>query len=198
MCYEDIPRVAQFKTRAARSDRIREEVKADPGQHLHVTEFFRPRVEELCALLPPGLARAILDSAICRRFLNLFTGGKRLRTDTVGMFVLLRLLAGLRRWRRNGLGYRHEHAMIRRWLQAVKAAASLDQALAREISECGGMVKGYGATRQRTTTQLLAILEQAERADSPAASAIALWRQAALADDEGAAFSASLERPQAA
>jgi indolepyruvate ferredoxin oxidoreductase beta subunit len=198
MCYEDIPRVAQFKTRAARSGHIREEVKAEPGQHLHVTEFFRPRVEELCALLPPDLARAILNSGMCRRFLNLFTGGKQLRTDTITMFVVLRLLAGLRRWRRTGLGYQHEHAMIQRWLLAVKAAASRDQALAREIVECGRMVKGYGATRQRTTGQLLAILEHVEHCDALAASEIAGLRLAALADDDGAAFSASLEQARAA
>ena len=190
--------MAQFKTRAARSGHIREEVKADPDQLFHVTEFFRPRVEEICALLPPALATLILNSGICKRFLNLFTGGKQLRTDTISVFLMLRMLASLRRWRRRGIGFQHEHAMIQRWLVAVKTAAGPDQALAREISECGRMVKGYGATRQRTTDQLLSILEQLERPDSPAASAVASWRQAALADDEGAAFNASLEQTQAA
>jgi indolepyruvate ferredoxin oxidoreductase beta subunit len=71
-------------------------------------------------------------------------------------------------------------------------------ALAREISECGRMVKGYGATRQRTTGQLLAILGQVERSNVLSATVIAGWRQAALADDDGAAFDASLEQSQAA
>ncbi|MFV0277154.1 MAG: indolepyruvate oxidoreductase subunit beta family protein [Parahaliea sp.] len=188
MCYEDIPRVAQFKTRATRMDKVREEVRAEPGQLLHVTEFFRPRIEEISAMLPAELGRRLLASPTCRRVLGLFTGGKRLRTTTVSVYLMLRLLAGGRRWRRKSLGYRHEHALIRRWLAAVLAAAGKDAALAREVAELGRLVKGYGDTRLRTSAQVSAMLERLEGGPVHTADDVRQWLAAALADDEGESF----------
>lgn len=200
MCFEDIPRVAQFKTRVQRMDKVRTEVLAAPGQLFDVTEFFRPRVEEICAMLPVGLGRRVQSSSACRRFLNLFTGGKRLRTNTLTVFMALRILAGMRRWRRGSLGYQHEHAMIQRWLAAIRRAASggrPGQALARELAECGRMVKGYGDTRARTSTQLQRILERVEQDAQLSAGTVLQWRNAALADDESKAFSAALAQEPA-
>ncbi|MEQ9462535.1 MAG: indolepyruvate oxidoreductase subunit beta family protein [Haliea sp.] len=191
MCYEDIPRVAQLKTRPDRVAKIRTEVQAEPGQLFAVTEFFRPRVEEMCALLPAALGRRVQASPSCRRFLGWFTGGKRLRTNTISVFLLLRGLAGLRRWRRSTLGYSHEHALIQSWLQAVRAAAGSDRALALELVECGRLVKGYGDTRARTTAQMQAILARAV-AGNVSASDIAALREAALGDDEGRAFAQAM------
>lgn len=191
MCYEDVPRVAQLKTRPERMAKIGTEVQAAPEQLFAVTEFFRPRVEEMCALMPAALGRRVQASPACRRVLGRFTGGKRLRTNTITVFLLLRTLAGLRRWRRSTLGYSHEHALIRSWLQAVRDAAGRDQALARELVECGRLVKGYGDTRARTTAQMQAILAHAA-GGSVSASSIAALREAALADDEGQAFTQAL------
>ncbi|MDO8861932.1 indolepyruvate oxidoreductase subunit beta family protein [Haliea sp. E1-2-M8] len=191
MCYEDIPRVAQLKTRPTRMAKIRTEVQAEPEQLFSVTEFFRPRVEEMCALLPKPLGRRLLASAGSRRVLGWFTGGKRLRTNTITVFVLLRGLAGMRRWRRASLGYSHEHALIQGWLQAVRRAAGSDHALALELVECGRLVKGYGDTRARTTAQMQEILAYAA-GGGVSAAAVASLRDAALADDEGRAFSLAL------
>jgi indolepyruvate ferredoxin oxidoreductase beta subunit len=192
MCFEDIPRVAQFKTRAARMGKVREEVLAESDQLFDVTEFFRPRVEEICSLLPPGLGNYVLNSTVCNKFLNLFTGGKQLRTNTVTVFLALRFLAGLRRFRRGMLGYQHEHAMIGRWLTAVREVAGKDQELALELADCGRLVKGYGDTRARTTTQMLAILQRVEAGESVAADTVRQWRSEALADDSGEAFNEAL------
>ncbi len=194
MCFEDIPRVAQFKTRAQRMDKVREEVRAEQDQLFDVTEFFRPRVEEMAALLPPSLGNWVLKSGWCRKFLNLFTGGKQLRTNTVSVFLTLRLLAGLRRFRRGMLGYQHEHSMINRWLAALRDAARRDPALAQALADCGRLVKGYGDTRARTTSQMVAILERAEAGGSLSATIVEQWRSKALADDSGEAFSEALEQ----
>ncbi|WP_116366085.1 indolepyruvate oxidoreductase subunit beta family protein [Parahaliea mediterranea] len=188
MCFEDIPRVAQFKTRATRMDKVREEVRAEPDQLFNVTEFFRPRVEEVCAMLPAGLGRRVQDSPICNRLIGMFSGGKRLRTNTVSVYVMLRLLAACRRWRRASLGYQHEHAMIRRWLDAVIGAASTDPALAREVAELGRLVKGYGDTRLRTTGQVGVMLTRLQGEAECSAETLRQWRESALADDEGEAF----------
>ena len=192
MCFEDIPRVAQFKTRATRMDKVREEVKAESDQLFDVTEFFRPRVEEMTAVMPAALGTWAMNSALCRRFLNLFAGGKQLRTNTLTIFLALRFLASLRRFRRGMMGFKHEHAMIERWLNAVRVAAQNDQALALELAECGRLVKGYGDTRARTTAQMVAILERLEGQDSASAEAVNAWRTTALEDDTGEAFGRAL------
>ena len=186
MCFEDIPRVAQLKIRANRMQDVREEVRADAGQLFDVSEFFRPRVKEMCALLPPRIGTWVVNSSVCYRFLNLFTGGRQLRTNTIATYLALRCLAGLRRFRRGMLGYQHEQAMMQRWLLAIRSAVQSDAALALELSACGRLVKGYGDTRQNTTAQLLNILAQVASAADTSAASIMRWRQAALQADTSA------------
>ena len=148
---------------------------------------------QTCALpifMPAGLGESMLRSPGMRRFLDLFTGGKRLATTSLTVFLLLRLLASLRRFRRGMLGYRHEQQAMARWLRAVESAADTDQALA--LADSGGLVKGYGETRYRTSAQLAAILAQVEARPDLSAAAISALRQAALADDENVAFDREL------
>ena len=182
MCFEDIPRVAQIKTRANRMHEVRKEVKADTDQLFHVSEFFRPRVEEMCALLPPKIGKWVVNSAACYRFLQLFTGGRQLSTNTITIYLTLRFLAGLRRFRRGMLGYQREQAKIQQWLLAIRARVQSDSALALELSACGRLIKGYGDTRQNTTARLLSILERVDSTDASAAL-VKRWRQAALQDE---------------
>lgn len=193
MAFEDIPRVAQLKTRSGRMDKVRAEVKAEEGQLLHVTEFFRPRVEEICSMLPARLGRRALASSLVWRLLRPLTGGRKLRTNTVSVFLTLRTLAGLRRWRRGTLAYAMAHALIERWVQQVqRAAATGNLAQARELVECGRLVKGYGDTHARTSGQLHAILECVENDPELPADRIAVLREAAFADDDNTAFTAAL------
>ena len=62
MSFEDTARVAQIKTRASRQSKIKSEVQADDEQIYHLTEFFAPRLEELCQPLPSALAKRIIAS----------------------------------------------------------------------------------------------------------------------------------------
>ncbi len=61
MSFEDTIRVADLKIRAARAKRVLQEVRPSPGQLVQVTEFMKPRVEEICGTLPAGLGS--VDSA---------------------------------------------------------------------------------------------------------------------------------------
>jgi indolepyruvate ferredoxin oxidoreductase, beta subunit len=63
MSYEDVIRVAAAKIDPARIARIRHELGTKPGQTLALTEFLKPGIDELCAVLPPWLAAAILKLA---------------------------------------------------------------------------------------------------------------------------------------
>ena len=97
MSFEDVMRVAQVKTRRGRAERIRREVKAQPGELVQVREFVKPRVEEICGTLPAALGRRLLASPRAHRTLARFTAGRRLSTSTISGFALLRSIAAFRR-----------------------------------------------------------------------------------------------------
>ena len=187
MSYEDIARVAQIKTRASRQSKIRAEVNAEDAQILHVTEFFAPRLEELVQPLPAGIAQSVLKTGWCRTLAKPLTRGKKLRTDTILMFSLLKLLSHSRKWRRRSYTYAHEHAQIQRWLEQIKRYAKTDQPAAVELAKCARIIKGYGKTRERGSQQMTEILAACS-ANPLNADAIISWRKAALSDDENLGF----------
>lgn len=191
MCFEDIPRVAQLKIRPDRFAEIQQEVKAVEGQPLHVTEFFHPRVEEVAALLPERIGRALLESPFWHKQLSRLMGARKLRTDSLLVYFSLRFLASLRRMRRVTLGYAHENQMIEAWSTAVLSAAATDAEAALTLAESGRMVKGYGDTRYRTTSRLLRIVTEYENHVLTATQIIAL-REAAMLDEAAAPFDAAL------
>ena len=191
MCFEDIPRVAQLKIRPDRFAEIRQEVKADEGQLLQVTEFFHPRIEEVAALLPERIGRALLASTFWNRQLSRLMGARKLRTDSLSVYFTLRFLASLRRMRRVTLGYAHENQMIEAWSAAVLSAAMSDSEAAIALAESGRMVKGYGDTRYRTTSRLLRIVSEFEDRTLTAKQIVAL-REAAMLDEAAAPFDAAL------
>lgn len=191
MSYEDTARVAQIKTRAARQEKIRQEVNADQEQIFHVTEFFAPRLEELCQPLPAGLARRIIASPLCGRLSQRLTKGRKLRTDTILSFSLLRMMAFTAKWRRSSYTYAHEHQQINAWLTRVKEFALNDSEAALAIVECASLVKGYGKTRERGSQQIDQILSLlSERTLS--ATQIHSLKDAALLDDQNSAFEQEL------
>jgi indolepyruvate ferredoxin oxidoreductase, beta subunit len=189
MSFEDTIRVADLKIRSARTRRVLQEVKPSPGQLVQITEFMKPRVEEICGTLPAGLGAWILRSKMPRRWLALLTAGRQISTSSIGGFLLLYSLAGLRRWRPKTLRYRQEQARICRWLEFIGRAARHNSQLAVELANCQQLIKGYGETHERGTASFEAILSDAEA--SPAQSAadrVRALRIAALADEHGTAL----------
>ena len=193
MSFEDPIRVADLKIRTARARRVLQEVVPAPGQLVLVTEFMKPRVEEICGMLPVALGKWILRSK-ARHWLERFTGGRRVATTSITGFLQLYWLAGLRRWRRKTLRYSEEQARIVEWLALIANAAQSSYELALEIAECQQLVKGYGETHERGTSNLGRILHKAQalQGSAGAAAEIAKLRAAALADDEGIALSQAL------
>jgi indolepyruvate ferredoxin oxidoreductase beta subunit len=94
------------------------------------------------------------------------------------MQVLLRGLAGVRRFRRSTFGYAHERKMIDRWYDAVLSADEHGMAMA--IAALGGMVKGYGETRHRTSSRLMQILDYVEHSSDNDPSAITALQLVAM------------------
>lgn len=192
MAYEDVIRVAQLKCAPARYRRIRREVRAKEPEPVVVLDYFKPGIDELCAILPPRPARALLAVAERRGWRRRAHLGMRLRSSTVSGYLRLRLLAGLRRWRPRSHGFAAAQAGIELWLGDVTAACKLSVGLALEIAECARLIKGYGETHRRGTANFARIREAIilpvlDGALDPrrASDAIASARVAALADPEG-------------
>ena len=99
MSYEDVIRVAQAKIEPARLARIAAEMGVKPGEPFTVTEFLKPGIEEMCSILPPGLAKRILAAAERRGFLARAHWGMEVNSASVSVFLRFWLLAKLRRWR---------------------------------------------------------------------------------------------------
>ncbi|GAB4282709.1 MAG: indolepyruvate oxidoreductase subunit beta family protein [Roseovarius sp.] len=195
MCYDDILRVADLKTRAAREARLRREQGIAEGAIVRVSEYFHPRGQEVCGLLPAPLgawiearprALALLDRLVNR--------GRRIRTDRIGGFALLWAIAALRPHRRRLLRHRHETAHLQALLDRARRAARTDAALAIEILRCQRLIKGYSDTHARGRSKFARVMAAADdlagRAD--AADWVRRLREAALADERGAALEEAL------
>jgi indolepyruvate ferredoxin oxidoreductase, beta subunit len=194
MTFEDTIRVADLKTRPARFGRVREEIRAEPGQLFGITEFMKPRVEEVAGTLPAGMGRWVLRSPRMSRWLSRWTGGKQIRTGTVSGFLLLHTLGGLKRWRRGTLRYQEENGRIERWLGQIEGLATTNYALAVELARAQRLVKGYGETHERGWRNFSALVDRvnelAPRSDG--AAVFARLQAAALADEEGKALAREL------
>jgi indolepyruvate ferredoxin oxidoreductase, beta subunit len=199
MAFDDIVRVADLKCRASRFARVRREVKAAPEELVRVFDHFKPGVPELAALLPQGMARALLDWDKHRQ-----QAGKpalalplKLGAHTVSGLLALRLLAGLKWLRRRGSRFAAEQALIERWLAGVEEGTREHWPLGHEIALCGRLIKGYGSTNERGKDNLLHVLDHlAMRRDgadgASRAQAVRAARLAALADDGGKALDQAL------
>ncbi|HTO49237.1 MAG TPA: indolepyruvate oxidoreductase subunit beta family protein [Burkholderiales bacterium] len=198
MCYEDVIRVADLKSRKSRFERIRAEVQARPDEPVHIVEYLKPGVEEVAAVLPPRLSKWLTGWAARRGLTEKLNVGMYLRTTSVFGFLQLRLLAAMRRLRRITARFHEEQTLIDRWLAAIITAAKRDLALALEIALCGRLIKGYGETHRRAKANFLRILDTIVRggafdSDAARAEAIRKAREAALADPEGRKLEQSLE-----
>ena len=196
MAYDDVIRVADLKTRAARNVRIAAELGTEPQQILHFTEYMHPRAEEIVGLLPAGVgARIVANPRAMARIDRWFAKGRRLRSDRLGSFLLLYALGGLKRYRRRTRRHAVEQVHLDGWLSRAARFADADPALATEILCCGRLIKGYSETHARGLSKfdiVLAVVDRvADRQD--AASCARQLREAALLDEEGEALSEAIK-----
>jgi indolepyruvate ferredoxin oxidoreductase beta subunit len=194
MTFEDTIRVADLKTRSTRFARVRDEIRADPGQLFGITEFMKPRVTEIAGTLSVGLGRWVLRSPGISRLLTRWTGGKQIRTGTVTGFLMLHMLGGLKRWRRGTLRFHEENERIEQWLGRIEGLAATHYALAVELAKAQRLVKGYGDTHERGWRNFSALVDKLDELASRPDGAVVFARlqAAALADEEGKALAREL------
>jgi indolepyruvate ferredoxin oxidoreductase beta subunit len=174
---------------------VRDEVKAKAEQPLAITEYMHPRLQEVCETLPAGLGRRILASpTLSRRLQPLFRKGRHIRTSGLPGFLMLSLVAGMRRWRRGSLRYREEQARIEQWLDLIEEAAPDDVAAAAELAQCQRLIKGYSDTFERGLSNFQRIVAAwpSIRGRTDAALLLRRLREAALADEEAKALEGAI------
>jgi indolepyruvate ferredoxin oxidoreductase beta subunit len=191
MAYDDIIRVADEKTRAARMSRIASEMGAQDQHLLHLTEFLHPRAEEIVSLLPARMgARWAANPRRMALLDRLFNKGRRLRTDTLRGYLTLHVLGGLKGWRPKTLRHATEAAHLEAWLRTALGYLPQDYDLAVEVIRCRRLVKGYSDTHARGLSKfdkVLAAITLVKDRDDAADWARRL-REAALKDEEGKAL----------
>ena len=194
MCYEDTARVADLKIRGERFARIRVQVNAAPNQPLQVVEYFHPRIEEICDMLPAALGKRIMESNGIRRVLSpLFSKGRNVNTTSVSGFLLLKTIAGMRRFRRASYRYSRQHKFIASWLDHVRIAIVSGKGAALAIARSIEIVKGYGDTYERGLSRFESIMQSVGAADvNGTAERVTRLHNAALADEEGKVFAETL------
>jgi len=192
MSFEDVIRVAQAKVDPARFARIVEELQIGPHDPYAIVEFLKPGIEEICALLPPALARRILGWSVRKGWLNRVYWGMEINTVSVTGYLRFWLLSRLRSWRPRTYRFGEEQKAIEAWLDLIVEAAKRSTDLALEIAQCARLIKGYGDTNRHGTASYRRIEAQLIRPvlagripTSEGVDAIASARTAALLDPEG-------------
>jgi len=187
MTFEDTIRVADLKTRGSRFARVKDEVKADKDQLFGITEFMKPRVEEIAGTLPLGLGRWIMGSPGVSGWLSKHTAGRQIKTRTLRGFGLLYVLAGLKRWRRGTFRFHEENARIEAWLAKIESVAKDNYLVAVQLAKAQRLVKGYGETHERGWRNFTTLLAQVDTlaTRSDGGPVLARLIDAALADEEG-------------
>ncbi|MEZ5810559.1 MAG: indolepyruvate oxidoreductase subunit beta family protein [Rhizobiaceae bacterium] len=188
LCYDDVIRVADLKTRGARFRRVREDVGAGPDTLLKITEFMHPRAEEICGMMPVRLGRFVESRPRLFSWIDrVFNRGRRIRTDRPPSFAMLYMLAGLRRFRRRLWRHAQEAKHRNAWLAEASRCLLKDYDLAIEVIECRRLVKGYGDTHSRGLSKFDRVLKCVHIVSGRQDAAI--WirrlREVALRDETG-------------
>ena len=192
MCFEDVIRVADLKTRRSRYERVRAEAQAATGDIVRVTEHFKPGIDEVAAVLPRAWGERLLALAARRGWLGKAHVGLHIRSTSLWGYLMLRFLARLRPLRPRSLRYAQEHEAMSAWLGAMQQVLPLSPALALAMAGLPQVLKGYGDTQVRgrqnyarlwTTLVAPALAGQLDVAAAAAQLQAAL--NATLADPEG-------------
>lgn len=149
MAYEDVARVADLKTRPERFERIHEEAEIAPGQILWVTEYMKPRAEEIADILPVSIGRRIMGRVEKGKGFPFLGRGIYVRSNGPVGYRMLRFVAWMKRFRRRSLRFQAEMAEIDRWVDAMVQALPRDAGFAAALAELPRVLKGYSDTHLR-------------------------------------------------
>jgi indolepyruvate ferredoxin oxidoreductase beta subunit len=159
MTYEDIPRVAELKTRPERFAAIRQDVGLQSGQILRVTEYLKPGGDEIAAMLPKRWGERVNRCLAAGKSLPFLARGINVTTSGVVGYATMRLLARFKKRRRGSLRFHDENAAIEAWLAVLGKILLVAPALAAAVAEMPRLRKGYGETYLRGRSNYDAIFQ---------------------------------------
>ncbi len=199
MTYEDAVRVADFKTRQARFDRIKAQLGVQPGQPYKVVDFLKPDMEEIYGIFPTWLADPTVR--MLGRWFHDSQGEPRYWPQTPNAatfpgYMTFVFLTWFKPWRRSSWRYRKESAFWGEYTTDVREFAQVDYALGCLVATTGQMIRGYGHVRRRTfdTTRryldnvvrpVMALPGEAEQGYRLTLRAAEAAKKVVLADDNG-------------
>ena len=192
MCFEDVIRVADLKTRRSRFERVRQEAQAGAGDIVWVTEHFKPGIDEVAAVLPQSIGKALMTQAARRGWLGKAHVSLHIRSTSLWGYLMLRALARLRPLRPRSMRYAQEHEALQVWLAAMGQVLKTSAPLALALAGLPQVLKGYGDTQARGrlnyarlwSTHVAPALNSEVDAEH-AASALREALSSTLADPEG-------------
>lgn len=153
MCFEDVIRVADLKTRRSRYERVRAEAQAGASDVVRITEHFKPGLDEVAAVLPQALGARVLAWGARTGRLGRAHMGLHIRSTSLWGYLMLRCLARLRPLRPRSLRFAQEHEALDAWRGAMQQVLALDapQAAGFALALAGlpQVLKGYGETQVR-------------------------------------------------
>ncbi|RPE66625.1 indolepyruvate ferredoxin oxidoreductase beta subunit [Pacificibacter maritimus] len=196
LCYDDLIRVADIKTRASRFERVKDEVVVKDDQLLRLTEYFHPRYEEFTTTLPRALGRFMQNRKSIEAFYTKYLDkGRRIRTDSLSGYLALWTVSSLRPLRRKLLRHDSEMTHANTWFSKTLEIAQTDKALATEMLTNYRLIKGYSDTHTRGMSKFARVMGAVDllkgRAD--AADWMRRLRTAALDDVEGDKLDGALQ-----
>jgi indolepyruvate ferredoxin oxidoreductase beta subunit len=192
MCFEDVIRVADLKTRRSRYARVTSEAQARDGDIVRVTEHFKPGIDEVAAVLPRSIGEGLMKLAQRRGWLGKAHVSMHIRSTSLWGYLMLRSLARLRPLRPRSLRFAQEHETLAAWLGAMRQVLPQAPELALGLAGLPQVLKGYGDTQARGRLNYARLWTQhvapalAGTLDAPtAATALRDALKATLADPEG-------------
>ncbi len=196
MAYDDVARVADLKIRASRRERVRTEVGAGRDTLVATTEYFHPRVDEICGALPKRWGEAIeARPSLVKLLRPIVDRGRRIRPDTISGYLLLSAVASLGPRRRGALRHAREAQHTEAWLNTAMTALAANYTLGVEVLACRRLVKGYSDTHARGLSKFDRVMAAvpALLARQDGASWLDRLKRAALADERGVALDGVLK-----
>jgi indolepyruvate ferredoxin oxidoreductase beta subunit len=193
MAYDDVIRVAELKTRPQRFERVRRENSVGKDQIVYTTEYMHPRLQETAGTLPAPLGRFL--EAHPAWFGWMFRKGRRVRSGTIGWFLVLHALAALKPVRRTTLRHQREMAHLDKWLALAATQAKMNYDLAVEILAARRLIKGYSDTHARGESKFDRVMSAVPLLSgrSDGADWLRRLRDAALMDENGIALDGALK-----
>jgi indolepyruvate ferredoxin oxidoreductase beta subunit len=194
MTYEDIPRVAELKTRPDRFAGIRRDAEMTPGQILRVTEVLKPGAEEIAAILPVRWGARLSKRIAAGKSIPFAGRPLHVTTTSTRGWLTMRLLARLKSWRPRSLRYREEQEAIEAWLAAMERMLPVEPVFAAALAELPRVLKGYGDTHARGRRAYRMIFDEvvtpALSSGSPDAPRLRKVLAAAMSDADHVALNA--------